>query len=83
MRKELRLKIVPKHLIKTCKRKCVWKTCEHKAKYKTDPCINKTGQEVVMIQAATWSVANSMGMYGTFWTHTKKNPMYIQEPKIS
>lgn len=72
MRKELRLKIVPKHLIKTCKRKCVWKTSEQKAKYKTDPCINKTGQEVVMIQAATWSVANSMGMYGTFWTHTQK-----------
>lgn len=77
------MKIVPKHLIKTCKRKCVWKTSEHKAKYKTDLLYKQTGWDVVMILAVTWSVANSMGMYGTFWTHTKnKIPCIFKNLKL-
>lgn len=37
----------------------------------------QTGWDVVMILAVTWSVANSMGMYGTFWTHTKNKKFHV------
>lgn len=57
------------------KKMCLKNKWTPKQNTKQTSCINNTGWDVVMIQvmiqAATWSVANSIGMYGTFWTHKK------------